>query len=298
MTLGEGVLGRARTRAERVRNRKTRQRKRVVPTRTFNGNVLSLKGDRYQRFDTTIRLEGKPRFRLPSLHFIRTGARIPAFLLLSISVWGFLTITSAVDFQVGQPEISGIQYMSPSRVRTIAGVNHRSIFEVDPDEIEAVLESLPEVKTASVGVHWPNRVVVEVEERLPVMAWNDAGQTWVLSADGLAFYPRGTVPGLVHVQSLTPVLKIGEPLDPVIGKEKIKAAYDLSLLLRNEGPLLYDPQHGFGFKDERGWMAYFGFSGDMATKFEIYGLIAENLASTGYPATLVSVEDVEGPFYR
>ena len=147
-------------------------------------------------------------------------------------------------------------------------------------------------------VHWPNRVLVEIEERQPVMVWNDAGQTWVLSAEGLAFYHRGILPGLVHVQSLTSVLQVGGPLDPVIEKEKIRAAYDLNLLLGNEGPLFYDARHGFGFRDERGWMAYFGFSGDMAAKFKIYERIAADLAYEGYPATLISVEDLEGPFYR
>ncbi len=298
MTLGEGVLGRARTRAERVRQRKTRHRNRVGTARISRGDTVVLNRNHYQRFNTTISLEGKPKFRLPSLRLIRTGARIPALVLLSISVWGFLTVYSAPDFQVVQPEISGIQYMSPSRARTIAHVSGQTIFKVDPKEIEELLESLPEVKDANVKVGWPNHVVIEIEERQPVMVWHDAGQTWVLTADGLAFYHRGSIPGLVHVQSLTSVLKIGDPLDPVIGKEKIIAAYDLSLLLGNEGPLLYDTQHGFGFRDERGWMAYFGFSGDMEAKFKVYEVIAEQLANEGYPASLVSVEDLEGPFYR
>ncbi len=298
MTLGEGVLGRARSRAERVRQKKSRHRTRAGSARTSKGNAVFQRRSRYQRLDTTISLEGKPRFRLPSLRFIRTGARIQALLLLSISVWGFFTIYSASDFQVDQPEIEGIQYLSPSRVRTIAGVKGQSIFKVDPLAIEGLLQALPEVKAANVKVHWPNRVIIEIEERQPVLVWNDAGQSWVLSADGLAFYHRGALSGLVHVHSLTSVLKIGEPLDPVIEKERIKAAYDLSLLLGRERPLLYDAHHGFGFQDERGWMAYFGYSGDMEAKYRVYKVIAEHLANEGYPATLVSVEDLAGPFYH
>jgi len=298
MTLGEGAFGRARTRAERVRQRKSRQKNRVNPARIPRTNPVAPKREYYQSFNTAVSLESKPKLRLPSFRLIRKGARIPALLLLSISMWGFLTIYSAPDFMVDQPEISGILYVSPSRVRTIADVKGKSIFKVDPDEIEGQLEALPEVMDASVDVHWPNQVVIEIEERQPVMAWNDAGQTWILTADGLAFYLRSAIPGLVHVHSLTSVLKVGEALDPVIEKEKIKAAYDLSLLLGNDGPILYDAQYGFGFRDERGWMAYFGSSGDMAAKFKIYEVIAEELAMDGYPATLVSVEDLEGPFYR
>jgi cell division septal protein FtsQ len=298
MTLGEGALGRARTRAERVRKRKPRNRSRVGTPRSIRANAVVQKRTRRQRFDTAIRLEGKPRLRFPSFRFMRTGARIPAFLLLSITVWGFLTIYSSPDFQIDLPDISGIQYVSPSRVRTIAGVKGQSIFEVDPGEIESVLESLPEIKNAEVTVSWPNRVEIAIEERRPVIAWNDAGQTWILSADGLAFYLRDSVPGLVHVHSLTSVLKVGEALDPVIEKEKIMAAYDLSLLVRNEGPIVYDARYGFGFQDERGWMAYFGFTGDMEAKYKIYEAIAEDLDKDRYPATLVSVEDLESPYYR
>lgn len=298
MTMGEGTLHRARTRAERVRLRNPRHRKRVGSTRRSKGSFNPRTRHNRQRFNTTISLDGRPRLHLPSLRLIRTGARIPAILLLSISVWGLVTIYTAPDFQVIQPEVSGIQHLSPSRVRTIVGASGRSIFELDPAEINRLLESLPEVVSAKVQVHWPNRVMIEIEERLPVLAWNDAGQTWLLYAEGFASYHRGTIPGLVHVHSLTSVLKISDPLDPVIAREKIKAAYDLSLLLENDGPLLYDERHGFGFQDERGWMAYFGFTGDMAAKFEIYEEIASLLDQEGYPATLISVEDLAGVFYR
>jgi hypothetical protein len=274
MTLSEGVLGRARTRAERVRQRKPRHKKRLDSTRTSKGRAVVLKRDRYQRFDSAISMGRSSKLRFPSLRFIRTGARIPAIVLLSIALWGLFTISSAPDFQVIQAEVSGIH------------------------EIKMFLESLPEVEAANVEVHWPNRVIIEIEEQQPVIAWNDAGETWILSADGLAFYLRGAIPGLVHVQSLTSVLNVGEPLDPVIEKEKIRAAYDLNLLLGTDRPILYDARHGFGFHDERGWMAYFGFSGDMAAKYKIYQVIAEELAHTGYPASLVSVEDLDGPFYR
>ena len=298
MTMSEGVLGRARTRAERVRKRKSRARNAVGSTRLSKGYAAPRRGKKRQRFDTAINIERRPRLRLPSLRLIRKGARIPALLLLTISVWGLQTIYSGPDFQVTQPEIIGIEYMSPSRVRTIAGASGRTIFEVDPSQIRHKLESLPEIESSKVRVYWPNNVVIEIEERQPVLAWNDAGQTWLLSADGLAFFPQRTIPGLVHIHSLTSVLKIREPLDPVIEREKIKAAYDLSLLLEDHGPLLFDERYGFGFRDDRGWMAYFGFSGDMSVKYVVYEDIAQQLDAEGYPATLVSVQDLAGPFYR
>jgi len=298
MTMSEVALDRPSTRADRVRSKRSRWKKKVGSAHVPKGYSIPRTSRSRQHFDTTISMDGRRRLRLPSLRLIRSGARIPALILLGITVWFLVTIYASPDFQVSRPEVSGIENLSPSRIRMIVGVAGRSIFDVDPKEIDALLESLPEIKSAQVEVQWPNKVLIQIEERQPVLAWNDAGQTWLLSADGLAFYLRDSIPGMVHVHSLTSVLEVGEPLEPAIEKEKIKAAYDLSLLLNMDSPLLYDQHYGFGFRDNRGWMAYFGTSGDMAIKFRIYNEIAENLAREGYPATLVSVADLEGTFYR
>ena len=298
MTMNEGALDCPSTKSDRARLKRSRRSKKVGSGHVPKGYSIPRTSRSRQRFDTTLSMDGKPRLRMPSLRLIRSGARIPALILLGLAAWGLVTIYASPDFQVSRPEVTGIEHLSPSRIRTIVGVNGRSIFDVDPKEIHGILESLPEIKSAQVDVQWPNKVLIQIEERQPVLAWNDAGQTWLLSADGLAIYSRDSIPGLVHVHSLTSVLDVGEPLEPAIEKEKIKAAYDLSLLLHMDSPLLYDQRYGFGFRDDRGWMAYFGTSGDMAIKFRIYNEIADNLAKEGYPATLVSVADLEGPFYR
>jgi hypothetical protein len=298
MTLSEGALNRPRAGSDKLRARKFRRRKKVGSGYSPKGISVPRRKRGRQRFDAAISMEGRPRLRLPALRLIRSGARIPALILLGIAAWGLMTIYTSPDFEVTRPEITGIEFVSPSRIRTIVGVRGRSIFEVDPVEILEILEALPEIKSARVEVQWPNKVLIELEERQPVLAWNDGGQSWLLSADGLAFYMRDSIPGMVHVHSLTAVLELGEPLEPAIEKEKIKAAYDLSLLLNMDSPLLFDPHYGFGFRDDRGWMAYFGTSGDMTIKFGIYNEIAEKLAREGYPATLVSVANLEGIFYR
>jgi len=298
MTIGEGALGRTGTRTDQVGLKKSRRRKKVGSGLVTKGYSIPRSSRGRQRYDTAVSLERRPRIRLPGIRQIRSGARIPALILLGIAAWGLWTIYTSTDFQVTRPELTGIEYLSPSRVRTIAGVTGRSIFDVDPKQVLEILESLPEIEFATVDVQWPNKVLIQIEEREPVLVWNDAGQTWLLSADGLAFYMRDSIPGLFYVHSLTSVLELDEPLEPAIEKEKIKAAYDLCLLLQAQNPLLYDQHYGFGFRDDRGWIAYFGTSGDMAVKLKIYNEIADKLAKEGYPATLVSVADLEGIFYR
>jgi hypothetical protein len=68
-------------------------------------------------------------------------------------------------------------------------------------------------------------------------------------------------------------------------------------LLESDQPLLFNPKHGIGFLDERGWKAYFGTEGDMSKKYQVYLQIVEHLDREFYPARLVSVEDLGAPFF-
>jgi hypothetical protein len=43
---------------------------------------------------------------------------------------------------------------------------------------------------------------------------------------------------------------------------------------------------------------YFGEQGDMAFKVRVYEAIAAHLLERGYPATLISVEDISATYYR
>ncbi len=298
MTISERVFQRNQSRTEQVRSRRV-NRKKVAPIRRVPKRSVARRNQttRY-RYETTLRLEDRPRLRFPLFPAISLRTRMPTLLLLGIVIWQIIRVMALPAFRVGEATINGSHYMSPSRVRAIAGVTGKSIFEVDPSEIIRQLEALPEIVSAKVFVKWPNSLAINVTERQPVLEWDDAGEVWFICADGLAFYRQEIVLGLVTVHSLTSVLDIGKPLEPVLTEEMIQAAIALSKNIGEERMLFYDPSLGFGFQDDRGWMAHFGGEGDMDMKFGLYNRIADRLDEMSYPASLVSVENPEVPFYR
>ena len=188
--------------------------------------------------------------------------------------------------------------LSPSQVRSAAGLDGRSVFAVDPEQARERLMRLAEVKTARVRVGWPNRVTIEIEERPPVVAWNDGGRIWWLSAEGLAYIQHGERPGLVQVVSADPVLGVGEdPLAPVVDPALLSAARDLRDAFPNAAPIIFDPVHGLGFVDPQGWRVYFGDGGEMTIRADVYRAIVSRLVERGISAVLVSVEDLTAPYY-
>lgn len=298
MTLGQRALDRNPSRAEKVRSRRTGRKGEAPIHRPRKRSSTQRHRSMQYRYETTFPLKGRRRWRLPALPAIPLQRRIPTLLLLGIVAWQIMRWMTLPTFRVDQAIVNGSHYMSPSRVRAIAGVAGQSIFEVDSVEIKGRLEAIPEFVSAKVYVGWPNSVVINVTERQPVLEWDNAGEIWLVCADGLAFYRQEAVLGLIAVHSLTPVLDIGEPLQPVLAEEVIQAALTLSDKLGEEHAIFYDPDHGFGFQDDLGWTAYFGSGGNMDLKFRLYETIASQLSEMSFPARWVSVENPAIPHYR
>lgn len=295
--LGERVLGQPRTRAERVRSRRSRRNMDAGRTGALRRSRRKTSRGKGNYRPAAVR----ERSRLAALRshpFIRFGTRWLSLIALGLSIWTMLQLKDGAEYTIDSISIEGAYYMSPSRIRSIAGLIGDQIFQVDPLSIERALEAHPEILSAEVSVSWPNGVSIDVEERYPVLEWNDAGKSWLISMDGIAYLRRSSPPELNRVHSQEEVLRIGAPLSPVIDPALIQAALELKAIIGDGRDLLFDKDHGLGFQDTHGWMAYFGTDGDMETKLRAYSRIVELLLQNMYPASLVSVEELSAPYYR
>jgi hypothetical protein len=64
-------------------------------------------------------------------------------------------------------------------------------------------------------------------------------------------------------------------------------------------PILFSPEHGFGWEDPQGWRVYLGKSlVDINQKLLIYQRFVEALEEQGIEPSLISVEYMHAPFYR
>ncbi|MEW6568136.1 MAG: FtsQ-type POTRA domain-containing protein [Chloroflexota bacterium] len=289
---------RGRTRAERVRSRRIVEERVVEPApRERLPRARRVRRPK-RRYDMMLPAELGAEVRLPSLPVIRPGIRLLTAVLLAAAAWAMQHVLTASAFEVQDATVIGARLLTPGQVRSIARVDGEPVVAVDPAEVVRRLLEYPEVGSAEVVVRWPNRVEITIIERYPLAEWDDAGRSWWLSAEGIAFLRRGDWPGVVHLESDEPMLAIGEdPLAPVISPQVLQAAAVLASQLPEVTVFHADSRHGFGFEDPQGWTAYFGLDGDMVMKVRLYHFLSEYLRSKGLRPAVVSVADVAAPYY-
>lgn len=260
-----------------------------------------------RRFDLTLSTPGA-EMRLPSLPRVAVGWRLASGLL--VCVLGFLlyTLWNSPTFRVSEIEVRGLRRLSAQDINAAAGVAGKPVFTLVPEELRAGLQAaFPELSSVSLEVSLPAQVRVTVEERLPVLAWQQGEQTLWIDAEGIAFPPRGEAGALVRVeaQSAPPDLaekpEAGAPGIPKrwISPQLVSAALVMSENTPKDTPLLYTREHGLGWRDRRGWNVYFGTDvQDIEMKLRVYKAIVKRIKNEDVRPAFVSVEYVHAPYIR
>jgi cell division septal protein FtsQ len=242
--------------------------------------------------------------RLPALPTIHLGWRVvSAGMVLALLFALYASLTSPA-FTVGRVEIGGAQRLSAQDVNRVLAVAGSSVFSIQPDKLATILaDAFPELEDFSVRVGLPARVLITVDERRPVVAWQQSGITvWVDSA-GVAFIPEGEEQPLVEVQALEapPVLvaQEGAARHQLISPEMVAAALAISQQAPQGVELLYSAKYGFGWTDPAGWDAYFGAESEsLDQRMAVYNAIVAELQDRGLVPTLISVAQLHAPYYR
>ena len=246
-------------------------------------------------------------FRSLSLPRPRFGWRLLSFLLVVVLGIGLYLAFNLPALRVTEAQVFGNQLISIAEVNGVAGVAGQPIFLVKPSELETRLRlNFPEIVSVNVDVSLPNRVTVSVTERQPLIRWEQGGgYTWV-SADGVAFKPRGEMGGLIPVLALsTPPVEgtaaAPDPLNPApfISTEMVETLKGLSAHVPAGVPILYEAVMGFGWNDPRGWRVYFGTkASDVELKVRVYESMVNSLTQRGIRPALINVMYPTAPYYR
>jgi cell division protein FtsQ len=249
---------------------------------------------------------GRAIVRAPVLNIPQLGPRWVSAALTLLLVFILFTMWTASPFTVTAANVRGNQRLGAADINSMLGLIGQPIFKAVPAQIEANLHTVfSDLESVKVNVSFPNRITVEVVERTPVLAWYQNGVLTWIDASGIAFMPRGEVPGLVLVAANDSPTQI--PPDPAlpfyaqkfIAPEMIQA---LSVLARDVPagmPMIFDPIYGMGWQDPRGWTVYFGQdSKDIPIKIVVYQAIVDSLILKGVQPSLISVEYLNAPFYK
>lgn len=280
-----------------------------MPTRPISGSRTR------RMYEVSLGSPGA-ELRLPAMPSVRFSWRwLSGLLVLGLAAALYFAWTMPT-FRVSAAEISGLRRISERDVNLVLGLSNTPIFLLETDVMQKnLLDAFPELAGAFIQLAWPNKVIVTVTERVPVLAWTAGGQVVWVDAQGMSFPVRGegNESPLGDATSLVVVEASGPPpapasdvspetsawLKPFMSVDLVSAV----LLVHGFAPqgvtLIYDLEHGLGWEDPQGWQVYFGTDGsDMGQRLQVYQAIVSELTAQQITPALISVEHLHAPFYR
>jgi cell division protein FtsQ len=241
----------------------------------------------------------------PTLTLPRLGSRWISAALTLLLTFILFTFWNASAFSIHTAVLRGSQRLTAADVNAALGDIGQPVFKAVPAVIEAHLrDAFSDLASVHVTVGFPNKLTVNVVERVPLLAWNDNGILKWIDANGMAFTPRGDVPGLLQVAAAKAPAMVLDPATPLyqqkfIDPQMVQALITLAPVVPAGMPMTYDSLYGIGWQDPRGWSVYFGQdTKDISMKLAVYQAIVDTLSRQGIQPTLISVEYLNAPFYK
>jgi cell division septal protein FtsQ len=258
-----------------------------------------------RRYDVALNMPGV-EMRLPAIPQVTFGWRLVSFLLVAALGTLLYHLWNSPMYRVQAAQVSGLQRLTRADVNAVLDVRDEPIFTIDPGQLREKLQAaFPEFSSVDVQVALPGEVFVTVEERQPILAWQQDGRTELVDANGVSFPVREqnpVIPALVVEAHGGP--QLGDQflnenaLQQFMPVEMVSAIVSMSGQAPKGTPLMYDPQRGLGWRDEHGWEVYFGDTKNMDMKLKVYKAITDKLRREDIQPVLISVEHVHLPYYR
>jgi len=287
-----------------------------------------IKGPEHRRrYDVTLNADGA-EMRLPSLPRLRVGWRVISLALTALLGFVLYQYWTAPTYRVDAAKVSGLHYLTSSEINQALGVTGKHIFSLDASVLASdLVDNFPQISSVSVQVALPQTVLITVTERTPVLVWYQDEDWKLVDAEGMTFpasdesmlsgFPvieaTGDPPLVDSSEPETPVLvlpdleELAEELSlgmPAAGEAKQLLSPEMVetiLLMAKQAPqkaqLVFDPEHGLGWKDQRGWTVYLGDMQDFEMKLKVYAALINHLKEANTRPAFISVEYVHAPYF-
>ena len=189
--------------------------------------------------------------------------------LLGVELFALLLLLANPAFRPKAIQVVGTRHLDAQQVAAaLAMPADRSIFLLDHSALETRLRALPWVRSASVTLTLPDRVLVTIDEWTPMAVLQEGERSFFLNAQGRVLGPAaeaGSLPVVErpHLTSLQPGTAVLSPelealLIPM--SSGFPGAYHLRI-----AAFSLDDRQGLSVKTDRGLVIYFG---QMATADE------------------------------
>jgi len=249
-----------------------------------------------RRYDVPLSAPGA-EIQLPAVPAIHNYWRMASGVLSVALLTALILLWKAPYFRVDAVAVEGVQRFSTAEISHAINAVGNPVFTIRPNQLERDLEmTYSGFSSIDVQVIWPAEVKVIVEERDPVIAWDWEGHVRWIDEQGIGFDPHGEAQDLVTVKSpVLPSTSGKQFLEPGLAQ----AIVDLAAYAPQDVPMVYDPERGLGWRDNRGWQVYFGSDPqDMDQKMLVYRSIVDHLQGKGIQPSLISVEYLRAPYFR
>lgn len=271
----------------KTKNRRRRSTRRLGKNATMESRV----GSKTLRFSTAATAKTRAR---PKIHF--STAKIAGIVVLLAALVGVYMLFGTDTFYVYSADINGNHVLSYQELYETAGIDSLSVFWVNPRAVQANIETLDYVKSASVKVSLPATVHISVEERLPQVLWRSGDGLWWVDNDGV-FLPAkadATATGIeLQIEDIDglPATQI----DPRI----IRAAQRVHHQKPDIDHLYFQHEIGLVYSNASGWIIYLGKEDtNIAAKLQVADAVTKKLLSEKITPTFIDVRDPQHVVYN
>ncbi len=220
---------------------------------------------------------------------VRSG-RMPAFFMMAgglLLLYGFLL---SGDFLVGTVVVHGTSIGNPAQIVTTANAIGEPIFTIDASESADRVAALPYVAHVSIQTRFPDKVVITVDERTPVVVWRVGSQAFIIDEHGnvLAEQSRDGLPSVVD-EGAPPAVGGTIPADRVAAVVAVRESMAQSL-----DTLTWTTADGLVARMTDKRVVVLGDTQRMPMKLAVYGEVARLQESW----SLLDLREPDRPFYE
>ncbi len=143
----------------------------------------------------TLPIRRAARRRSPGVRRASAGfpaRRIAAAVVAVAALAAIYGAAASPAFDLRRLDVQGARYTSVAAVDAALGLDasaHPNLFSLDTARARQSLLALPAVTDARLSVDLPDRLVVRIVERQPILVWAAADQRWLVDVEGVVIGP-------------------------------------------------------------------------------------------------------------
>ncbi|MGC9359659.1 MAG: cell division protein FtsQ/DivIB [Anaerolineae bacterium] len=223
-------------------------------------------------------------------------SRAPGLLVAILALVTLLGLVNGTRF-VANVRIEGATLVPEAHLLSSVGIAGKSVFLVRPAEIERrLLDGYGCLEDVSVETRLPNLVLIQVQERSPVMVWESGGGRWWMDETGNVLGKALGSQGLITVEDALGHMPSPDAYVPGV---PWKMARDVARQL-GATPRFYFQEQGltlYVHVQGNDMPAYLGSQGDGAVKAAVLEALVERLESEGLQPAYLDLSRESAPVF-